>query len=147
MSEQPKDHRLYILMRTDMASMNPGKACAQAAHAANKFAHTMKTHKCTKEHELAYYEWCESSGTRLDEPSFQAFGTTITLSCDETLLHQIVGVAKENGLPSGIVFDPTYPLRDGDYTHYIPLDTCGYVFVSEHLTNQTPELMKTLDLM
>ena len=28
---------LYILMRTDMDSMNPGKAMAQASHASNAF--------------------------------------------------------------------------------------------------------------
>ena len=28
---------LYILMRTDMDSMNPGKAMAQASHASNTF--------------------------------------------------------------------------------------------------------------
>ena len=28
---------LYILMRSDMVSLNPGKAMAQAAHAANCF--------------------------------------------------------------------------------------------------------------
>ena len=29
--------RLYILMRTDLPSMNAGRAMAQAAHAANQF--------------------------------------------------------------------------------------------------------------
>ena len=146
MSDQSKDHRLYILMRTDMASMNPGKACAQAAHAANKFAKKM-ARGCNPELDLAYIEWCESGGCFPDEDFFQGFGTTITLSCDELLLQQIVGVAKENDLPTDIVFDPTYPLRDGDFTHYIPLITCGYIFIPEQLTCQMPELMKTLDLM
>ena len=30
---------LYILMRTDMDSMNPGKAMAQASHAGSTFVH------------------------------------------------------------------------------------------------------------
>ena len=34
---------LYILMRTDMNSMNPGKAMAQASHASNAFiTHSLK---------------------------------------------------------------------------------------------------------
>jgi len=32
---------LYILLRNDMASMNPGKAAAQACHAANMFTWEM----------------------------------------------------------------------------------------------------------
>ena len=31
---------LYILMRKDLKSMNPGKAMAQASHAANAFVHS-----------------------------------------------------------------------------------------------------------
>ena len=31
---------LYILMRNDMDSMNPGKAMAQASHASNQFVAT-----------------------------------------------------------------------------------------------------------
>ena len=31
---------LYILMRNDMKSMNPGKAMAQASHASNAFVNT-----------------------------------------------------------------------------------------------------------
>ena len=30
---------LYILMRTDMDSLNPGKAMAQASHASNAFVY------------------------------------------------------------------------------------------------------------
>jgi hypothetical protein len=42
---------------------------------------------------------------------------------------------------AGIIHDPTYPLRDGMITHLIPLDTMGFVFVSDRLKD---ELAKTL---
>ena len=41
---------LYILMRTDMDSMNPGKAMAQASHASNQFVAEYQEHAgCSKE--------------------------------------------------------------------------------------------------
>ncbi len=139
-----KDHRLYILMRTDMASMNPGKACAQAAHAANKFTRNPDLIKGAMGQ--AYIEWSESAGPHI-EGRFQGFGTTITLSVNENALFETINIAKENGLPSGLVFDPTYPLRDGDFTHLISIVTCGYIFIPEHLTCQVPRVMLDLELM
>ena len=29
---------------------------------------------------------------------------------------------------SAVILDPTYPLVDGDTCHFLPLDTCAYVF-------------------
>ena len=41
---------LYILMRTDLPSLNPGKAMAQAAHAANKMTFIVDKHsQCVPE--------------------------------------------------------------------------------------------------
>jgi peptidyl-tRNA hydrolase len=107
---------LYILMRTDLASMNPGKAVAQGAHAANQFVYELQL----REKEDVYYEWEKSTE--------KGFGTTICLSVDEAMMNKIVEFAVEAGYIAGIVHDPTYPLVDGKVVHQLPLDTCGYVF-------------------
>jgi len=111
---------LYILMRTDMWSMNPGKQAAQACHAANQFI----------------YEWRKNGNKdvlkELDEWESQSgygFGTTITLDVDEKELNRLVKLCKHNDIVAGITHDPTYPISDGEnITHLVPIDTCGYIF-------------------
>lgn len=112
---------LYILMRTDMDSMNPGKAMAQASHASNAFVSNAEP------------------GYNIDEELFnawqgstpQGFGTVLVLGVNEAQMRTAVEVAESFGVdkfPCDIIHDPTYPLQDGDTTHFIPLDTCGYIF-------------------
>lgn len=113
---------LYILMRTDMASMNPGKGMAQAAHAANAF-----THKFADDHE--YVDDVERWLGEAYLDGAQGFGTTLTLAVEsERELREVIGSAQEDGFPAGLVLDNTYPVRDGKVTHLIPVFTCGYVF-------------------
>lgn len=109
-----------------MSSLNPGKACAQSAHAANQFAHRMLDLEKTKENKRlwadeikAYHEWAGEKG----------FGTTIVVGAiHSTLKDTITEVLKENFL-ADLVTDETYPLLDGGSMHYFPCVTCGYVFV------------------
>jgi len=121
--------RLYILMRTDMESMNAGKGMAQAAHAANAFTATMdrlKRANCdgVTTEVSAYMEW--------KAQTHQGFGTTIVLDAGtgEDLVEAIEN-AKAFGFVADVLHDPTYPVRDGQVTHFIPVDTCGYVFAPE----------------
>jgi hypothetical protein len=113
-------HYLYILMRQDLASMNPGKAVAHGAHAANQFDAAMKS-VTNKELLAGYHEWVKSA---------DFFGTTLTLAVNEAQLASNVAAASNVGdmVVAGTVFDPTYPLRDGEVCHFIPLVTCGFVF-------------------
>lgn len=116
---------LYILMRSDMDSLNPGKACAQAAHAANQFVfelHQAGTRVPADQviKEDMYSRWAESTG--------KGFGTTITLDVDGETLPKIVQFARLAGFLAGVTHDPSYPLLDGDTVHLLPLDTCGYIF-------------------
>lgn len=107
------NERLYILMRTDMSSLNPGKAMAQAAHAANHFIHNFEMTEAVK-------EWLAQG---------EGFGTTIVLNVgSEESLKRYTGRAEELGYPSDIILDTTYPIRDGDVTHLVPVITCGYIF-------------------
>ena len=111
---------LYILMRTDLDSMQPGKAMAQASHASNAFVN----------HEILDGTFGIASNMREDwkHQTEQGFGTVLVLGVTESQMRTAVTVATVSNFVSGIVHDPTYPLRDGDTTHFIPLDTCGYVF-------------------
>ena len=112
------DYVLYILMRTDMDSMNPGKACAQAAHAANQFV-TLHSFTHTQLDKLRKWQAQTKYG----------FGTTIVLDAGAyNELEEYMEVASGSGLTHGKVTDPTYPVQDGQVTHLLPIITCGYVF-------------------
>lgn len=113
---------LYILMRTDMDSMNPGKAMAQAAHAANAFIRDAARPE-------AYSVFIHAAVEEWEESTDQGFGTTITLAVSsEREMDEIVNAAAEENLPAAVIHDPTYPLRDGAVTHLLPINTCAYVF-------------------
>lgn len=126
-------------MRTDLDSMNPGKAVAQGAHAANTFTWRMEAGKQLSKDQMdwghaqsgipfelirkMYEDWSQSTG--------QGFGTTVTLDVNGDLLHKVVEAVNsvsELSMVAEVIHDPSYPLCDGEVTHLIPLDTCGYVF-------------------
>jgi len=112
---------LYILMRNDLDSMNPGKAMAQASHASNAFVKDRKLmREGSRDNEELYLTWATET--------HQGFGTVLVLAVNQEQMEQAVAVAKMAELESGIVHDPTYPLQDGETCHFIPLDTCAYVF-------------------
>lgn len=120
---------LYILMRTDMVSMNPGKAMAQAAHAANAFVYSTSNDDSF----VDLGAWMGSTE--------QGFGTTITLAVSsEEALNEAVAEARLHGYPAEMIHDPTYPIRDGAVTHYVPVDTCGYVFTPCRESDPVPSL-------
>lgn len=112
----------YILMRNDLASMVPGKGMAQSAHASSAFAEDMKLIKVEIKLAELYKLWLATSD--------QGFGTVLTLGVNEVEMRATVKVvhALDADVVADIIHDPSYPLKDGDFTHYIPLDTCAYVF-------------------
>jgi len=112
---------LYILMRNDLASLNSGKAVAQGSHAANQMVYDARLSEETKN---MVEQWSsEASG----------FGTCLVLSVNEYQMRSAVALAKSFGIHAGITHDPTYPLRDGEAFHLVPLDTCAYVFGYKHM--------------
>jgi peptidyl-tRNA hydrolase len=112
---------LYILMRDDLDSMNPGKAMAQASHASNAFVYGRKLMRHgSPVNENLYQSW--------ETETHQGFGTVLVLAVNQAEMEQAVTVAKIAELETGIVHDPTYPMQDGETCHFIPLDTCAYVF-------------------
>ena len=123
------DPRLYILMRTDMESMNAGKAMAQAAHAANAFVDKARGSA------VDISDWTRQTK--------QAFGTTITLAVpSEDEMTKTVLIADAMGYLADVIHDPTYPVRDGYVTHLLPINTCAYVFSP----NGSPWFLSSLSL-
>lgn len=111
----------YVIMRTDLASLNPGKAMAQAHHnygALKRAARLSPDEKLTKQ----FLKW--------QEISRQDFGTVVTLGGNEREINDALEyVERINAhVLSGWVWDDTYPFRDGDVTHSIRLNTNAFVF-------------------
>jgi hypothetical protein len=131
---EPKVPYLYILMRSDMESLNPGKMVAQGAHAANQFAFNMNKLKAAYHHPVGDATLTETTGLLIDmfaqwETSTpDGFGVTICLDVNGTQLPLVVAAAQQMNLCAGVTHDPSYPLLDGKVLHLLPLDTCGYVF-------------------
>lgn len=110
---------LYILMRNDMDSLNPYKANAQSAHAANQFTTMMDLEDPNNED---YIAWLNQA---------KGFGVTIVLEGSLEDINAEVEYAKEMRMPAAMVWDTTYPLRDGKVTHHIDIPTCGFVFTDK----------------
>jgi len=110
---------LYIIMRTDLESLNPGKAMAQANHAFGALKQRIRTNIPRQQD---YIRWQETTA--------QDFGTVIVLGGNEGGIQAALDDIHKFRMPmvAGWVHDPTYPIRDGEVTHLIPLNTCAYVF-------------------
>lgn len=128
------EYVLYILMRQDLPSMNPGKAMAQASHASNAFV--SETDSGFRE----LKEW--------QSQTEQGFGTVLVLGCTLTDILEIEET--KNPFIFGKVVDPTYPyivnseivelidstlhtldpkqLDSGDFVCFREEVTCAYLF-------------------
>ena len=123
---------LYILMRNDLASMNLGKAMAQASHASNAFVHHFNGY-AQEYNSKSVHEGIETATmngfNEWENSTPQGFGTVLTLEGKMGDIQSVVNIFKSLSYVAGVVHDPTYPLVDGEVVHYLPLDTCAYVFV------------------
>ena len=134
---------LYILMRDDLDSMNPGKAMAQASHASNAFVYDIvqKTtaKKLSKDISKGVAEW------RTSTP--QGFGTVLVLAVDGKQMNAAVQVANATGYVAGVVNDPTYPIKDAEAVFYGPMDTCAYFYCPDKNTDtMLPLILGNFDL-
>ena len=133
--EFPSPYRLYILMRTDLPSMNPGRAMAQAAHAANQFV----------------YEHGKDKNVKKWQRDANGFGTTICLAATKSSIDNLFKIDTQH--LSGLVYDPTYKFEvSAELSSYINIAaltaptikkedgssimfrdelTCAYIFISE----------------
>ena len=94
---------LYVFVRTDMPSMNPGKAQAHSGHAANAFVHENVVRPLMASIPLSMdvLYWMKSTP--------QGFGTQINLKGDWNDIVATVASAKLAGFCTDLVVDPTYP--------------------------------------
>lgn len=120
--------RMYIVVRTDLASMTPGRVAAQVSHATSQAAWEYINNN-TNDTMFAdmYRLWANESG------GDQGFGTTIVLDGgDITNLLEIIGAYRY----SNYVVDETYPLLDGTVTHCLCVTTCLWVLEYPHNVNE-----------
>jgi Peptidyl-tRNA hydrolase PTH2 len=114
---------LIILMRNDLDSLNPGKACAQASHAANQMAQTLTgfgtSVKPTPYWQQTFNRW--SSGA-------DGFGTCLVYADSWGNIESCIDNWMLINIITGKLLDPSYPLKDGDVTHTFPLYTCAWLF-------------------
>lgn len=120
LEKMASEPRLYLLMRSDLYQMNPGKLAAQAAHASCWFMDQM--HKeYGKILPFSVRKWLGDRG----------FGTKIVLSAT---LQEITDVLRLCNWPEtfhGLVNDPSYPFYN-EYGETFTTEeiTCGYVFLT-----------------
>lgn len=104
-----EEYVLYILMRTDLPSMNPGKAMAQASHASNKFVFDVKNMNTNSLSEQT--DWLYGQAKLWQLQTDQGFGTVLVLGCEKKDIENLMSLGQ---MPSsnyfcGTVTDPTYP--------------------------------------
>lgn len=120
--QETPPYTFYILMRTDLRSMNAGKAMAQASHAYGALKKRARSHLGMQK---LFLGWMDQTD--------QEFGNTIVLGATEGEIKRVLDRASRffgKTTLSGWVHDPTYPLRDGAITHLIPLNTCAFLFAT-----------------
>ena len=129
MVDAPTFPVLYLLPRTDMASMNPGKAMAHAAHAANAFVFGMEAR--IADHSLPVGSPLYQLYTSWKNSTTQGFGTTIVLQSTDDQSCKIVDACLcDDSVNSGWCVDPTYPYAvSSEIANLIPTtgDTLGRI--------------------
>lgn len=116
-------YTLYILMRTDLDSLNAGKAMAQSNHVYGALKKRARSHLELQKRFLAWMDQTD-----------QEFGNTIVKGATEGEISRVLDNASRffgKHVLFGWVTDPTYPLRDGEVTHLLPLRTCAFVFATK----------------
>lgn len=110
----------YFLVRTDLESLNPGKAMAQVAHAANLMVYNILTSQTMrKKFKYDLDIWCSDRG----------YGTSVVLDGgSESNIQDVLDSIESSNVHYLWLIDPTYPLLDGEVVHHIPLKTCAYIF-------------------
>lgn len=120
MTDETQDDELivcYLLMRQDMASLNPGKGHAQAHHAG-----TLMLER-SRDWDAEHREWLNTWIRQAD-----GFGTVLCLGVSERTMIEALDIAQRIEAPHGVVTDPSYPLLDGETLHLLPVPTCAYIF-------------------
>lgn len=113
----------YMLVRTDLKSMTPGRVAAQTSHAANHMSSV-----ASSSGNQNYVDWAHET--------LQNYGTAIVLDGGslqeiEQLLEEIEATTHDDTL-AGFTLDPSYSVRDGTFTHYVETKTVGWVLTQKN---------------
>lgn len=152
-----KDHRLYVIVRNDLPSMNPGKAMAQVNHAGTQAYNELKFN-------IEFNEWLKQAN---------GFGTCIVLESTHEKMLSVIETANYYNFNCGIITDPTYPFTiqkeiipyldkelieqdnfiisdvNAPYTNIFATrteQTCAWVFVNEEKLQYWKESTDNLNL-
>ena len=131
---------LYVLMRSDLASMVPGKAIAQGSHASNAFVKKVEafTQIYNTKSKHTDIEDATINGFREWEYSTpHGFGTVLVLEGRMSEFKPIVRTFQALDYMADVITDPTYPILDGEIVHHVNLETCAYVFVPDKENDHT----------
>lgn len=122
---------LYIIMRSDIPHMNPGKAIAQGSHATCDFEDCIKFESGKIFDD--YLLWREN----------RTFGRTIVLEADLDTMLKIVS----KFYFSSIVTDPEYPYTNFYGEKFTRKETtCAWVFVNNQYDSDIIEEIKKMNL-
>lgn len=105
---------LYVFVRTDLPSMNPGKAQAHSGHAANAFINenAIKHLRAGNAIRPIVQEWMGAT--------IYGYGTQINLKGDWVDVVETVASWCETGGKGELVADPTYPyIVDSEIVNFI----------------------------
>lgn len=133
---------LYVAVCTNYESLvgtddnrKAGLPCAQTGHAANQMVYQVRQKNNSALNDLLT-EWENETG--------MGFGTEIVVGGHVSKVKQAVEMASLLGYHAAMTKDPEYPLRDGKSMHFIPLETCGYIFGRK---NDLQSIMSQFDLL
>ena len=116
MTTNKRDLAVYVLVRTDIPSMNPGKAMAQVHHAGVQMMQNFKDANLVKE----YIKMGNESGAN-------GFNTTIVLSATLKIINYcLTRSLSVKPCVSNAVVDPSYPFvvdREA-YEYMLTLNNC-----------------------
>jgi peptidyl-tRNA hydrolase len=132
--------RLYILARTDIPQMNPGKGWAQGGHAGTQFVFDVldsENEKLTDEMD----GWCRQSQSR-------GFGVKITLAATEIDIRVAIQTLKHDyNLQTGIIIDDTYPMTNHFGVPFTRAElTSGYVFAPTDTPQAALDYLRKFEL-
>lgn len=111
---------LYILMRTDLSSMNHGKGMAQSSHASNAFVFSQLKRWSSEPMKTGWNKFLMFVGLKkFTNDDFmkwvhstnQGFGTVLVLAVDNQQMQTAVNIADQFDFICNVVHDPTYPVQ------------------------------------
>jgi hypothetical protein len=130
--------RLYIIVRSDIADLTPGKLGAQTGHAASMLAR--QVFDSNDASIIASYKQWE--GNRM-------FGTKIVLSATKDNIDSLIDTMSlhQPNPYYGTVVDPSYPFRNYFGEMFTAKEmTCAFVFVTSELADEPLRILRKYPL-